>query len=162
VAAGVQAFQVGPRLRTPVRTKCIEIAPVHHRLPGRIRGHALINFLALLMCRLRRLRLHVTVSARLLPRALATLWQITRQRIRLGETEHSGTSRPAVEQPPPFEGLASTRALDQSAVFCQVAGRFLNGIRLLHAHALSLGRLNEPGTWRRGSDISPCWQGCVR
>ena len=35
----------------------IEIAPVHHRLPGRIRAHALICFLALVLYRVMRMRL---------------------------------------------------------------------------------------------------------
>src|SRR6056297_1612139 len=35
----------------------IEIAPVHHRLPDRIRAHALICFLALVLCRVMRMRL---------------------------------------------------------------------------------------------------------
>jgi len=35
----------------------IEIAPVHHRLPERIRAHALICFLALVLHRVMRMRL---------------------------------------------------------------------------------------------------------
>ena len=35
----------------------IEIAPVHHRLPDRIRAHALICFLALVLYRAMRMRL---------------------------------------------------------------------------------------------------------
>jgi hypothetical protein len=35
----------------------IEIAPVHHRLPDRIRAHALICFLALVLTRVMRMRL---------------------------------------------------------------------------------------------------------
>jgi transposase len=35
----------------------IEIAPVHHRLPDRIRAHALICFLALILYRVMRMRL---------------------------------------------------------------------------------------------------------
>ncbi len=36
----------------------IEIAPVHHRLPGRIRSHAMICFLALVLYRVMRMRLN--------------------------------------------------------------------------------------------------------
>ena len=40
----------------------IEIAPVHHRLPERIRAHALICFLALLLHRVMRMRLKASAS----------------------------------------------------------------------------------------------------
>ena len=83
----------------------IDIAPVHHRLPERIRAHALICFLALLLHRLLRLRLKATGSAFSPQRALATLRQIQRHRIHIGETEHSGISRPTEEQLQLFEEL---------------------------------------------------------
>jgi transposase len=38
--------------------KCdIEIGPVYHRLPQRIRSHALVCFMALILCRVMRMRL---------------------------------------------------------------------------------------------------------
>jgi transposase len=83
----------------------IDIAPVHHRLPERIRAHALICFLALLLHRLLRLRLKATSSAFSPQRALATLRQIQRHRIHIGETEHSGIIRPTEEQLQLFEEL---------------------------------------------------------
>jgi transposase len=40
----------------------IEIAPVQHRLPHRIRAHAFVSFLALIICRLMRQRLKLARS----------------------------------------------------------------------------------------------------
>lgn len=41
----------------------LEIAPVHHRLPVRIRAHALICFLALVLYRVMRMRLKAKGSS---------------------------------------------------------------------------------------------------
>ncbi|TQE98066.1 MAG: IS1634 family transposase, partial [Spiribacter salinus] len=56
----------------------IEIAPVYHRLPERIRAHALICFLALVLHRIIRSRLKAAGSPLSPQRALATLRQIQR------------------------------------------------------------------------------------
>ena len=48
----------------------IEIAPVFHRLPDRIRAHALICFLALILYRVLRMRLKAKHSAHSPERAL--------------------------------------------------------------------------------------------
>ena len=74
-------------------------------LSERIRAHALICFLALLLHRLLRLRLKATGSAYSPQRALATLRQIQRHRIHIGETAHSGISRPTEEKLRLFEEL---------------------------------------------------------
>ncbi len=54
----------------------IDIAPVHHRLPDRIRAHALICFLALVLHRILRSRMRATGSTLSPSRALALLRQV--------------------------------------------------------------------------------------
>lgn len=59
----------------------IEIAPVYHRLPERIRAHASICFLALILYRVMRQRLRLAGSD-LSPEArLADLWRIQRHSV---------------------------------------------------------------------------------
>lgn len=53
-----------------------DIAPVHHRLPERIRAHALICFLALVMHRVLQSRRRASGGALSPSRALAVLWQV--------------------------------------------------------------------------------------
>jgi transposase len=43
----------------------IEIGPIHHRLPDRIRAHATIGFIALILYRVMRGRLHAGGTAHL-------------------------------------------------------------------------------------------------
>lgn len=83
----------------------IEIAPVHHRLPERIRAHALICFLALVLYRVLRERLRARrpgVSPR---RALALLRQIQEHHITVGGRQLTGTSRVQPEQRDLFNAL---------------------------------------------------------
>lgn len=58
----------------------IEIAPVYHRLPQRIRAHAMICFMALILYRLMRHRLRVAGSTLSPERALDQLRRIHRHR----------------------------------------------------------------------------------
>jgi hypothetical protein len=76
----------------------IEIAPVHHRLPDRIRAHALICFLALVLYRVMRMRLKAkghTASPRT---ALDLLARIHRHQARIAERKFEGTTTPTPEQ----------------------------------------------------------------
>ena len=65
----------------------IEIGPIYHRLPGRIRAHAAICFMALILYRIMRMRLKVANLALSPERALEQLRRIQHHRIRL-DTEH--------------------------------------------------------------------------
>lgn len=76
----------------------IEIAPVHHRLPERIRAHALICFLALLLHRVLRMRLKAQGSALSPQRALALLRQIQQLQVRIDRQPTTRLSQISVEQ----------------------------------------------------------------
>jgi transposase len=65
----------------------IEIGPIYHRLPDRIRAHAAICFMALILYRVMRSRLH-TSDAQISPeRALSKLRRIQHQRVKLNDAE---------------------------------------------------------------------------
>ena len=83
----------------------IEIAPMHHRIELRIRAHALICFLALLMHRLLRLKLKRAESEFSPSRALAELRGIQRHAVTLGTVVHAGLSTIAPHQKTLFEQL---------------------------------------------------------
>lgn len=59
----------------------IEIAPVYHRLPQRIRAHAQICFIALIIYRVMRQRLKLARSELSPERALAQLHRIQRHKV---------------------------------------------------------------------------------
>ena len=65
----------------------IEIAPVYHRLPQRIRAHALVCFLALIVYRVMRQRLKLAKSELSPERALAELRKIQRHKVRINKAE---------------------------------------------------------------------------
>ena len=77
----------------------IEIAPVHHRLADRIRAHATLCFIALILYRVLRSRLHAS-DTRLSPeRALSKLRRIQHHRITLnGAQPVCGLSSVSQEQ----------------------------------------------------------------
>lgn len=81
----------------------LEIGPVFHRLPERIRAHALICFMALILYRIMRMRLKRAQTNYSPERALETLRRIQRHRIRLGSDK-------------PIEGISSITD-EQSRVF---------------------------------------------
>jgi hypothetical protein len=83
----------------------IEIAPVYHRLPERIRAHALICFLALVMHRVLRQRLKAAGSVLSPERALRTLRQIQRHRVKINGRPFAGLTRPTATQLELFEQL---------------------------------------------------------
>lgn len=83
----------------------IDIAPVHHRLPERIRAHALICFLALVLHRVMRQRLRDSGSALSPRRALALLRQIQQHRVDIDQQTITGISRIHPEQRDLFKAL---------------------------------------------------------
>ena len=77
----------------------IEIGPVYHRLPTRIRAHACICFMALTLYRVMRQRLHASQSGLSPERALAQLQRIQHHRVTLNGTQAvSGISSISKEQ----------------------------------------------------------------
>ena len=81
------------------------IAPVHHRLPERIRAHALICFLALTMYRVMRMRLKAAGHAASPTKALEQLRRIQQHRATIGDQAYTGISRTTPEQLSLFEAL---------------------------------------------------------
>jgi transposase len=83
----------------------IEIAPVYHRLPERIRAHGLICFLALLLHRVMRQRLKANGSPHSPSTALELLRRIQQHRATLAERSYTGVSKTSPEQLSLFEAL---------------------------------------------------------
>ena len=65
----------------------IEIAPVFHRLPDRIRAHAMLCFIALILYRVMRGRLKLAGVEVSPERALEQLRTIQRHRVRINDAE---------------------------------------------------------------------------
>jgi transposase len=65
----------------------IEIGPIYHRLPGRIRAHATICFMALILHRVMRTRLRAGGTGHSPERALSKLRRIQHHRITLNDTQ---------------------------------------------------------------------------
>lgn len=76
----------------------IEIAPVSHRLPDRIRAHALICFLALVLYRILRMRLKAAQSPVSPSRLLRSLSRIQKHTVHVGANVYHGITRPEPEQ----------------------------------------------------------------
>lgn len=76
----------------------IDIAPVHHRLPERIRAHALICFLALVLHRILRSRMRTTGSTLSPTRALALLRQVQHIDLSINQQPAARTSTITPEQ----------------------------------------------------------------
>jgi transposase len=70
----------------------IEIAPVYHRLPQRIRAHAMICFMALILYRIMRERLKMAKTNLSPERALAQLKRIHRHQIKVNDRSLTGVS----------------------------------------------------------------------
>lgn len=83
----------------------IEIAPVHHRLPERIRAHALICFLALVLHRIIRMRLRGARTSLSPRKALAMLRQIQQHQAAVNNKAVAGISRRTGEQRDLFAAL---------------------------------------------------------
>lgn len=83
----------------------IEIAPVHHRLPDRIRAHALICFLALVLWRVMRMRLKAKGHSASPRTALDLLARIQKHTAHIGNRTFNGTSRTTPQQLDLFNAL---------------------------------------------------------
>ena len=83
----------------------LEIAPVFHRLPERIRAHALICFLALVMHRVLRMRLKASGDSASPKTALEMLRPLQRHRVRIGTQQLSGIGRITPEQLELFKSI---------------------------------------------------------
>lgn len=83
----------------------IEIAPVHHRLPDRIRAHALICFLALVLYRVMRMRLKARGHSASPRTALDLLARIQKHTAHAGNRTLHGVSRTTPEQLDLFEAM---------------------------------------------------------
>ncbi len=81
----------------------IEIGPVYHRLPDRIRAHAMLCFIALILHRIMRMRLKAADTGLSPDRALERLRRIQYHQVRLNDSQ-------------PLSGLSSIDAT-QSEVF---------------------------------------------
>ena len=81
-----------------------EIAPIYHRLPGHIRSHAPHCFLALVLHRVMRMRLHASAFGVSPETALERLRRIQYHHVRLNESE-------------PLAGTSSERASTKSATY---------------------------------------------
>ncbi|MCW3784761.1 IS1634 family transposase, partial [Defluviimonas salinarum] len=84
----------------------IEIAPVHHRLPDRIRAHALICFLALVLYRVIRMRLKAKGHSASPRTALDLLARIQKHTAHAGARTLHGISRTTPEQLELFDALS--------------------------------------------------------
>lgn len=83
----------------------IEIAPVHHRLPDRIRAHALICFLALTLYRVMRMRLKAKGHSASPKTALELLAKVQRHNAKIADRVVAGISLPTPSQLDLFEAL---------------------------------------------------------
>ena len=84
----------------------IEIAPVYHRLPERIRAHAFVCFLALIIYRVMRQRLRLAKSELSPEKALAQLRRIQRHKVRINQAEPiTGISTISADQAKVLESL---------------------------------------------------------
>ena len=83
----------------------IEIAPVHHRLPDRIRAHALICFLALVLYRVMRMRLKAKGHAASPRTALDLLARIQKHTAHAGTRSLHGISKTTPEQLDLFDAM---------------------------------------------------------
>ena len=94
----------------------IDIAPVHHRLPERIRAHALICFLALVLYRVMRERLRASGHPLSPRRALSLLRQIQKHKVEIDHKPVVGTGRVQPDQRDLFKALRLTAPTENSAL----------------------------------------------
>ena len=83
----------------------LEIAPVYHRLPERIRAHALICFMALVLYRIMRMRLKANGSNASPSKALEILRRIQQHHAKVGSKDFKGVSKTTPEQLDLFTAL---------------------------------------------------------
>lgn len=85
----------------------IEIAPVHHRLPERIRAHAMICFLALVLHRVMRMRLKAAGNPHSPTAAVRILQTIQRHQVKVGKDTLRGINAPDPIQQELFHALGT-------------------------------------------------------
>ena len=83
----------------------IEIAPVFRWFPERIRAHAMIRFLALVLHRVMRMRLKAAGVAASPETVLETLAEIQRHRISIGKRKREGNTSQTTTQEHFFDAL---------------------------------------------------------
>ena len=83
----------------------IEIAPVYHYKPDRIRAHAMVCFFALLLHRVMRMRLKQKNSSFSVERALERLRGIQLHQVNIGARRLRGLTQITPEQLGLFEAL---------------------------------------------------------
>jgi hypothetical protein len=95
----------------------LEIGPMYHRLPTRIRAHALIGFLALLLHRVLRLRLQAHATPLSPERLIESLQAIQYHRVSVGAKTLTGVSTLPFEQAELFDvlGIPTPRKEDIAA-----------------------------------------------
>ena len=95
----------------------LEIGPVHHRLPERIRAHAAICFMALILYRVMRMRLRASESSPSPERALEVLRRVQKHQIRLDNATDpvTGISTMTLEQTDLFKALKIKKPLSAQA-----------------------------------------------
>lgn len=93
----------------------IEIGPVYHRLPDRIRTHAAICFIALILHRVLRQRLRNAKSELSPERTLTLLRRVQHHRAKLGNQTLAGVSSMTPEQADLFTtiGVSKPTQTDQ-------------------------------------------------
>jgi transposase len=82
----------------------LDIAPVFHRLPDRIRAHALICFLALVLYRVMRMRLKANGNSHSPKTALELLRRLQKHRVQIGAQRLTGVGKTT---PPQMELFAA-------------------------------------------------------
>lgn len=87
----------------------IEIGPIYHRLPRRIRAHATICFIALILHRIIRQRLKAAGSPLSPRRALQMLAAIQKHTVHLGTNTTAGLSNITTEQSGVYSALKTGR-----------------------------------------------------
>ena len=87
----------------------IEIGPFYHRLPHRIRAHAQICFIALILHRVMRMRLRESGAASSPERALEQLRQIQFHSVTLNGARHTGVSTLSAENRDILRGLGASK-----------------------------------------------------
>jgi transposase len=87
----------------------LEIAPVFHRLPERIKAHSLICFIALVIYRVMRMRLKEHGSALSPKTALEMLSRIQQHKATVGDRAYTGISKTTPEQLDLFAALEVPR-----------------------------------------------------
>jgi len=87
----------------------IEIGPVYHRLPDRIRAHAAICFIALILHRVMRQRLRDAKSELSPERTLSLMRRIQHHRATLGTHTIAGVSSMTPEQAGLFNAIGVSK-----------------------------------------------------